>query len=149
MNRLFYTSVLAITGLLLATTAWSHPVMIDACFRGPVSAVKIGEKANENGLLSELYDRNGDGQIDIEIMTPIKGVKQAGDKEPIYEHDSHPLFFAVDTSKDMTRGEPDTLYIDRYGKGQCSGIVVYKDLTKPHMPDKDHRDSAAEVGGGL
>ena len=141
------TCAVIVALVLLARTGHAHSVMIDACFRGPVPAKKVGEQPNENGLLSELYDRNGDGQIDIEVMTPIKGGKKAADGSIEYEHDSHPLFFAVDTSKDMTRGEPDTLYIDRYGKGQCSGIVIYKDLTRPHMPDKDNRQGANEVGG--
>lgn len=146
LTRMLLTCAMLMT---LVSPAYPHSAMIDACFRGPIPAVKIGEQPNQNGLLSELYDRNGDGQIDIEVMTPIKNITKTQAGEPVYHHDAHPLFYAVDTSKDMKRGEPDTLYIDKDGSGQCSKIVVYKDLTKPHMPDKDHRDSAAEVGGGI
>ena len=138
LRPLIYTCAVFLS--LVASTVDAHPIMVDACFKGTAPTVKMGEVPHENGLLSELYDRNGDGKIDIETLTPIKGIEIGKDGQPVYVHDGHPLFFLVDTK--MDKQEHDTVYVDRYGKGQCSGIVTYKDLTKPTMPDKDHRDAA-------
>jgi hypothetical protein len=114
---------------------------IDRCFRGPVPAKKVREQLAENGLYVIQYDRNGDGQIDLEALYVVKGGRQVKG-EVQYEIGEYPLFYAVDTTKDMKQGYPDKVYIDKNGKGVCSEIELYRDLNTPHIENHNERPSA-------
>jgi hypothetical protein len=86
-------------------------------------AERIGKPyvVESNGLIAEDYDTNGDKRTDVIALSHPDGAS----------HKEHPVFWIVDLDFD---GEPDAVYIDKYGLGKCTDIVLYQDLTKPTFP---------------
>jgi hypothetical protein len=91
-------------------------------------ANKIMELANENGTVSEYYDTNSDGRIDIEAISYARGTG----------HTEYPFMYIVDINMD---GRPDKSYVDIGGVGDCADIRFYQDLNSPKAswPDRDER----------
>lgn len=115
--------------LLMPLVAWSHDLEIKKCMK--VETVqKVKEVLNENGTLSEAYDRNGDGKVDIEVISHLLAAKISDTIE--YEHAEHPLLYVVDLDYD---GVPDVVYVDKTGTGTCEDIVLYEDLTTSNGRD--------------
>lgn len=79
----------------------------------------------------ESYDTNKDGKADIIALSNI--LEMSGDH---IVHGEHPLYYIVDFNGD---GEPDALYIDKSGTGNCDSIELLNDLReqRPTTPDKD------------
>lgn len=122
-------------GLIVMLTVWGkafgHDTEILQCSKNlKVEKVeKITENINPNGTLSEAYDRNGDGKIDIEAISHMSATK-------VFEHAEHPFLYVVDLDFD---GQPDAVYVDKSGIGKCEDIVLYRDLTEPHQESVDER----------
>ena len=110
--------------------ARGHDGEIIHCDRNlKIKAVKkLGERVNPNGTVSEAYDRNRDGQPDIEAISHIKSM----DGKKVI-HDPHPFLYVVDLDFD---GVPDAVYIDKSGIGNCDDIVLYKDLRATSPEDE-------------
>jgi hypothetical protein len=139
-------AVVEVLGILVAgaVLAWSIPVLahdteILQCDRNlkVESVKKLDERINPNGTVSEAYDRNGDGRIDIEAVSYIIASRQDGGAV-VYDHAPHPFLYIVDLDYD---GVPDAVYVDKSGVGRCEDIVLYLDLTKPHQDNRDERES--------
>lgn len=96
---------------------------------------KLAEHINPNGTLSEAYDRNGDGNVDIEAISHMLAAKQENGIVVI-EHSEHPFLYVVDLDYD---GQPDAVYVDKSGVGKCQDIVLYEDLTEPHQENVDEK----------
>lgn len=115
-----------LTGVLLnllvlgVTPAFGHLMTLDcpALEQKKVAKMDNGQLLS-NGMYAEAYDSDGDGVVDIVTLSHMVGDK----------HDTHPVFYMVDLDKD---GQPDQVFIDKVGKGKCSDIVLYEDLTIPH-----------------
>jgi hypothetical protein len=139
-------AVAEVIGILLAgaALAWAIPALahdteILQCDRNlkVESVKKLDERINPNGTVSEAYDRNGDGNIDIEAVSHIIASRQDGGAV-VYDHVPHPFLYIVDLDYD---GVPDAVYVDKSGEGRCDDIVLYLDLTKPHQDSADERRS--------
>lgn len=119
-------------------TAFAHDTEILQCSKNlKVEQVKkLAENINPNGTLSEAYDRNDDGRIDIEAISHMSATGlESG--VMIFEHAEHPFLYVVDLDFD---GIPDAVYVDKSGVGRCDDIVLYKDLTKPHQDNVDEKE---------
>lgn len=106
--------------------ATGHDTEIVQCERNlRVSAVdKLEEVINENGTVSELYDRNQDGEADIEAVSYLVAIEEH-DGDVTYLHRPHPFLYIVDLDFD---GNSDIVYVDKFGEGRCDDIVPYQDL---------------------
>lgn len=113
---------------------YAHNEAIVLCDRNLVynDAAKVGERLNENSTLSEYYDTNRDGKVDIETVS--YGVEY-DDTGEMY-HSPYPFMFIVDLNFDEV---PDKEYVDIGGHGRCDEIRFYKDLSdaKAPWPDPD------------
>lgn len=118
--------------LVFVTKGYAHDTEILKCQKNlkVESVKKLDEHLNENGTISEAYDRNGDGKIDIEAISHILSVRKNTDSTLTFEHAPHPFMYAVDTDYD---GEPDLVYVDKSGTGKCEDIVLYEDLNEPRQ----------------
>lgn len=64
----------------------------------------------QNGLEAHLYDTNGDGVFDVQILIP------QGDTN------RYPVLYMFDRDYD---GDPDIQYVDKNRDGSCEGVEVY------------------------
>lgn len=144
---------LGIIALLVAvgrcTPAHAHPDVILQCEKNiKISkAVPVGEPViYENGMVGERYDRNGDGNVDIEALSiPLADQLQYNpvDSTVKYTHRRFPLFYAVDFDFD---GQPDAVYIDRTEDGvndpkqHCDNVILYEDLSKQRTTENPKAD---------
>ncbi len=130
--------MVALAVLLIASRSWGHDTEIIQCDKNlKVNKVKkIAENVNPNGTLSEAYDRNADGKVDIEAISHSLSIKKDDGSVEII-HAEHPFLYVVDLDYD---GEPDAVYVDKSGAGRCEDIVLYKDLTQPHHGNTDQRE---------
>jgi hypothetical protein len=87
----------------------------------------VREWVNENGTLSEGYDRNEDGKVDIEAISYARVEKQDSGVV-VVSHHPFPFLYVVDLDYD---GEPDAVYVDRHVEGRCDDVVPYLDLHDP------------------
>lgn len=135
---LFVPTVMSLLAMLIVWgKAFGHDTEILQCSKNlKVEKVeKIAENINPNGTLSEAYDRNGDGKIDIEAISHMSATKlETG--AIVFEHAEHPFLYVVDLDFD---GQPDAVYVDKSGVGKCDDIVLYKDLTEPHQENVDEK----------
>lgn len=75
------------------------------------------------GFVTEVYDITGDGIADIATYSPsIGGI----DPDGTPSHKDAATFYELDNNGD---GEPDILYIDKYGEKKCDDIVFYHHIT--------------------
>jgi hypothetical protein len=72
---------------------------------------------NPNGTVSEAYDSNEDGKIDIEAISSLDGVGS--------QHTALPFLYIMDMDYD---GTPDAAWVDVLGTGECAGWVFYGPL---------------------
>lgn len=130
--------------LLVTTSAHAHVALIGKCKELPLpgAAKRIHEVVNSNGTVSEAYDRDGDGRVDIEAVSHVLSAKiNPASHEVEVHHHPWPFMYILDTDRD---GEPDTSYVDRAGDGSCSKFEVYKeDLNNAGKAQKDN-DSAPD-----
>ena len=85
---------------------------------------RLGEPATmPDGLIEQYWDFTADGKPDAVT----------------YAHDdtSLPLFYVIDEDKDNA---PDSIYIDPKSEGQCSEIVLYKDMLSPTGASQEKSD---------
>ena len=109
-----------LAGALLVTPV--HDTQILKC--GNITkAAKVNETTSPNGLLAERYDSNGDGKFDIVALSSITGSNPAGVGE--VPHVPLPTFYIMDVDYD---GQPDVVYVDKNGDGNCASIVLYQEL---------------------
>lgn len=148
MNHLFNfviaLAVLTAISRCAPTPAYAHDTEIVGCDKNIKIAKVAFVKAyvNSNGTYSEEYDRNGDGQTDIEAVSHITGTD--GGKTV---HNEHPFLYFVDLDFD---GQPDAVYVDKSGTGACGDIVLYRDLTVPYDADENGKEQGtAKYGQGL
>lgn len=113
--------------VVLVGAAYAHDGVVARCF-GSSHPALISSQKNANGTLSETYDRNGDGKLDIEVISTTRNGDQ-GD-----EHNPHALLFVVDQNYD---GDPDVVLIDPVGVGACRDLFVYAVLG--HADDETQR----------
>ena len=93
-------------------------------------ADKIGEVTNANNTVSEYYDTNRDGLVDIETLSYITDYDSQGE----LVHDRFPFMWIVDIDFDAV---PDKSYVDVGGHGRCDEIHFYQDLHGPKAPWPD------------
>lgn len=119
-----------LAAVLLPMIAGAHETEILKCSKNLIvtSVSKVGDHINENGTISELYDRNGDGKLDIEAISYITDQQLKDDGSVEFVHQDHPFLYVVDLDLD---GQPDAAYIDKSGVGTCDDIVLYQDLNEP------------------
>lgn len=94
----------------------------------------VASKMMQNGLFSELYDINADGEPDIAMFSPTYGIiEREGDQIEVkhgvgilYELDLPP----------QDRG-PDVVYIDILGNQTCDGFRLYYEIDHnvPHTKE--------------
>ena len=114
--------------------AFAHHKEVASCAIFKAKHVKkVRERVNPNGTLSEEYDRNRDGQTDIETVSYIHDTDDEKTR-----HAEHPFMYIVDTDYD---GLPDVSYVDPYGRGKCADIVPYSDF-KINRDETRTRDAA-------
>ena len=152
-KRGLVTAFLFATILLVGTcttvkVALAHSTAITECRNNIIydKAVKLFEDF-DGSFVTEGYDTNGDGIMDVMALSNVTGVTQQGDNI-IYSHDPNPTFWMVDRMEFDTTGDgrpdtvemdgnPDTVFVDIGGKGRCDDIKFYKDLRIPRGPDFD------------
>lgn len=152
---------IAATVLLIArcsTPALAHPEVILKCDRNlKVDRVQLVQDpvVLDNGMISERYDRNGDGNVDIETLSiAVSDDAEYNPTDGAYKfvHRRFPLFYVVDLDYD---GQPDAVYIDQTAegvndpKGHCDNVVLYEDLSKMRTtedpkPDFDKKNSVTD-----
>ncbi len=111
--------------------------VITGCDRNlPVPhVVKLGELIQENGTLSEYFDRNDDGRMDIEARSIVTAIRREDDGTITVEHRDPPFQYVVDLDFD---GAPDLVYHDIHGRGDCEDIHLYLDLRDPALKGQEH-----------
>lgn len=124
MTRGLFTLLLC-SGFMNAAPVWPHAYEWVRCGLHGKMAYQIGKATvMPNGLMTEAYDTNGDGKIDLEIQSVIEDTVFDKDASEIrVTHKSLPLFWVYDNNYD---GAPDVVYHDKHGEGRCEDIVVYK-----------------------
>ncbi len=123
-------TALMLWALLWAVAVRAHDDIVKRCFESMGPVVKLKELVNENGTVSEVYDRNGDGKIDIEVVSHHS--ENGGHREV-------PLLYIVDQNYD---GEPDMVFIAPNGVGLCSDLKLYDVLGH-----NEHRGALGYIGG--
>jgi hypothetical protein len=130
-------------GIILSALVWwtsaeAHETQIVQCDRNlkVEHVTKLGELLNENGTVSEFYDRNDDGRLDIEAVSH-RGTADDDDRDTRIAHNRHPFFYIVDLDFD---GTPDAAYVDIGGHGRCEDIRFYKDLRAPRPENYDNQE---------
>lgn len=108
--------------LLLRGSVPAHEAVLQACAGG--RADFRGEFAHANGTISEGYDRNGDGRVDVDAVSAQDGLGTG-------HHTALPFLYIVDLDFD---GEPDVAISDLVGDGGCAGLRVYQDLRTGGVP---------------
>lgn len=94
----------------------------------PFGKIRLLEtKMLPNGLLGELYDINDDELPDIATYSPIYGLANVNEEEVEISHGA-PILYELDLPPQDR--SPDYMYLDRGGKGVCSDLAFYYDLTK-------------------
>jgi hypothetical protein len=131
--------------LLVLTQARAHTTHLSGCaiFGGSdfstLKQMDVPFYDEGTGLLLERYDRNGDGKVDLGVLSQVEAVSKQG--EQIFtRHAKIPTFYFL--------GEgPDLVYIDKVGKGHCQDIVLYEDLRMPHDAGVDFSEPSKTVRG--
>jgi len=148
------TATLFIGSLVLATTcvlsqeAAAHSAAITECRNNIIydEAVLL-EETLQSGYWAEHYDTNGDGKLDVMALSHILDM-QTREDGVYYKHDPNPVFWMVDRQEFDTTGDglpdtveydgdPDTVFIDINGEGNCDDIKFYQDLRVPRNPNMD------------
>jgi len=96
---------------------------------------KLSEEVLENGLVAESYDLTRDDKLDLMTFSHQDGTKDG--------HKRYPVFYMIDLDQD---GNPDVIFVDRKGDGQCSSIEVYEDLRVPHDAGANFQHDAMKEG---
>jgi len=75
-----------------------------------------------SGMWQESYDTNDDGRLDIMALSDITGIVVQGTPGGgvTYHHDKNPKYWLVD--RDQDGSEPDEIYQDINGDGECHDI---------------------------
>ena len=145
----FLFAVILMVGTCTAVkVAMAHSEAITECRNNIIytEAVKLFEDF-DGSFVTEGYDTNSDGQMDVMALSNVTGRMQQGENV-IYQHDPNPLFWMVDRQEFDTTGDglpdtvehdgnPDTVFVDIGGEGNCDDIKFYKDLRIPRGPDFD------------
>lgn len=115
---------LCLLGVVLCVPrAMAHPTDLLLCGH-LLRAQEISASLRSNGMYSERYDTNGDGVVDLEILSVILATHKDGS----VEHSRHPTFYIRDVDYDHAA---DVVFIDKAGNGNCNDIVEYADLNAP------------------
>lgn len=102
----------------------------------------IDTRLSQNGLFSELYDINGDGQPDFALYSPSYGiVQQDGDDLEVI----HGVGILYEIDFNPQDGSPDLIYIDITGEQNCEGLVLYYELYKPDARNIEKRPKGAMI----
>jgi hypothetical protein len=107
--------------LLLVSALAIHDTQILKC--GDVrQAKKLNEYVLPNGLLAEHYDTDGDDKKDVVALSSMTSMPSVNG---VVEHAAMPTFYIIDTDHD---GQPDLVYVDKNGDGNCTSLYLYEDL---------------------
>lgn len=136
-------SIGVLLALLGTTPSYAHIGLIGRCPELPATAPvkRVHEVVNSNGTVSEGYDTNGDGLMDIEAVSHILQTKIDRERGEVHiDHHKYPFMYIIDIDQDH---EPDRSYVDRGASGSCSDLHLYQedlhgDQREPH-PSGDGR----------
>lgn len=137
--RLFALLIVPLIVTQCPAPVYAHDSEILQCSGNlPIKSVTfLYEEVNQNGTLSEYYDRNNDGKRDIEAVSHMDSVTLDSGEVKV-THRPHPFLYIVDLDFDE---DPDVVLVDKSGIGKCEDIVLYLDLHKPTAENNDERQA--------
>lgn len=103
----------------------------------------IDSRMMQNGLISELFDINGDGQPDLAQYSPVYGIVDDATKDEVEVIHGVGILYEIDFPPQD--GAPDLIYIDVRGEQTCESLVLYYELYKNGNRDKEKTPKGAMI----